>query len=90
VLRFGFLLLPASTYRSGPKVFAFLSNVDDSHQPYAAYIPDQVDPNPRNFRLLRSCHRTLRFIHLELELLSTGKIQLWTGRKFSDLGEGYF
>ena len=66
LVRFGFLLLPASTYRSGPKVFTFLANVDDSDQPYAVYIPDQFDPNPRNFR---SCVRaTALFASFTLSL----------------------
>ena len=55
MLRVAFLLLLASTYAPGPQVLTFLSDVDDSDQPYAVYIPNQFDPK-KPYPLVISLH----------------------------------
>ena len=48
-------LLTAQTYQPGPQVLTFLSDIDDSNQPYAIYVPDHYDPAKR-YPLVISLH----------------------------------
>ena len=45
----------AQTPQPGPQVLTFVSTIDDSRQPYALYIPRQLDP-ARKYPLLISLH----------------------------------
>jgi hypothetical protein len=36
--------LAAQLYQPGPQVLTFLSDADDSDQPYALYLPRNFDP----------------------------------------------
>lgn len=59
-LAFAFLLLPDSraesqTLPSGPQVLSFFSDVDDSDQPYAVYVPKAYDPS-KKYPLVVSLH----------------------------------
>ncbi|MEO7649432.1 MAG: phospholipase [Bryobacteraceae bacterium] len=45
----------AQTPQPGPQVLTFVSSIDDSHQPYALYIPRQFDPS-RPYPLVMSLH----------------------------------
>lgn len=58
--RRAFLFLVAGTslaqvYTPGPQVLTFLSDVDDSDQPYAVYLPGHLDP-ARKYPLVVSLH----------------------------------
>src|SRR5579883_774099 len=54
VLALGSLLL-AQSYRPGPQVLTFFSEVDDTDQPYALYLPQDYDQN-RKYPLVMSLH----------------------------------
>lgn len=45
----------AQVYTVGPQVLTFLSDLDDSDQPYALYLPRQFDPS-RKYPLVISLH----------------------------------
>lgn len=46
---------PAQVYTPGPQVLTFLSDVDDTDQPYGLYLPKQFDPS-RKYPLVISLH----------------------------------
>jgi predicted esterase len=37
----------AQDYKSGPQITSFFSDVDDTEQPYALYLPQKYDPNKK-------------------------------------------
>ena len=45
----------AQVYVPGPQVFTFLSDVDDTDQPYGLYLPKQYDPQ-KKYPLVISLH----------------------------------
>jgi predicted peptidase len=45
----------AQVYAPGPQVLTFLSDVDDTDQPYAIYVPTQYSP-ARKYPLVISLH----------------------------------
>src|SRR5690606_23024267 len=47
--------LAQATLPSGPQVLTFYSDVDDTEQPYAVYIPERYDPSKR-YPLVVSLH----------------------------------
>jgi hypothetical protein len=55
VLKLALLLLLAAAYAPGPQVLTFFSDIDDSDQPYAVYVPDGFDPE-RPYPLVISLH----------------------------------
>ena len=49
------VILFAQTYQPGPQVFTFHSDIDDSDQPYAIYVPTHYDAT-KKFPLVISLH----------------------------------
>src|SRR5881628_2569882 len=50
-------LASAQVYIPGPQVLTFLSDVDDSDQPYALYLPKSFDPG-KKYPLVISLHHS--------------------------------